>query len=309
MIIFNILFIIVLLVGAPFSPVFPSSSEVGIQLNSITGTLSSPSVGNTLLSSSLSLGSPPVLPRAHESTALSLRASKTALKHLAPYAFPRVQQELARLLTEHKKRLNDLKSKHEDADLNRAIAESLQADAVAVAHTSRLQARITSLDLSPLDHLIRNQGDCGADSIALFLFSDSHAQFNHEEWLGVRANLARLLIYLCCFCILANRELFFRQVRTDLANFLAINADTEIPGYDGLTYSNLQHGAATWQQFIANLRTDQGRYAFICFSLILLHVQSFWKHRRSLPRRWCSTAPSPSFSALIAQTTLWSTCL
>ena len=133
-----------------------------------------------------------MLPRAHESTALSLRASKTALKHLAPYAFPRVQQELARLLTEHKKWLNDLKSKHEDADLNRAIAESLQADAVAVAHTSRLQARITSLDLSPLDHLVRNQGDCGADSIALFLFSDSHAQFNHEEWLGVRAKLARL---------------------------------------------------------------------------------------------------------------------
>ena len=236
-------------------------------------TFKHPSVGNTLLSSSLSLGSPPVLPRAHESTALSLRASKTALKHLAPYAFPRVQQELARLLTEHKKRLNDLKSKHEDADLNRAIAESLQADAFAVAHTSRLQARITSLDLSPLDHLIRNQGDCGADSIALFLFSDSHAQFNHEEWLGVRANLARLLIYLCCFCILANRELFFRQVRTDLANFLAINADTEIPGYDGLTYSNLQHGAATWQQFIANLRADQGRYAFICFSLILLRSE------------------------------------
>jgi hypothetical protein len=53
----------------------------GIQLNSITGTLYSPSVGNALLSSSLSLGSPPVLPRAHESTALSLRASKTALKH------------------------------------------------------------------------------------------------------------------------------------------------------------------------------------------------------------------------------------
>ncbi len=97
---------------APFSPVFPSSSEVGIQLNSITGTLYSPSVGNTLLSSSLSLGSRQCCPE-HESTALSLRASKTALKHLAPYAFPRVQQECSRLLTEHKKRLNDLKSKNE----------------------------------------------------------------------------------------------------------------------------------------------------------------------------------------------------
>ena len=74
------------------------------------------SVGNPLLSSlslcntlaSTSIGSLPGLPQAQESTALSSRAANTALKDVSPCAFLRVQQEFTRLLTEHKKRLNDL---------------------------------------------------------------------------------------------------------------------------------------------------------------------------------------------------------
>jgi hypothetical protein len=113
---------------------------------------------------------------------------------IKPNLFLKVQQELTRLLVLHKARTQAIP----DSDLELAKAASLKTDLESNAHAQRLETRIHDEGLTSLDNLIRNQGDCGPDSLALARYQITHPNFDMTNWRSQREALSRY-VKLPCF--------------------------------------------------------------------------------------------------------------
>ena len=78
-----------------------------------------------------------------------------------------------------------------DADYQQAIQNSIDMDSETRQHQDRLDDRTRLLGLASLDELVRSQGDCGFDTLALNEYRRNNDQFDREDWMRNRDRLSR----------------------------------------------------------------------------------------------------------------------